>query len=262
MIYISTKKHARFLLLFFAFILVLSVGYFLLQAAPFNYAVSMVSQSIGLKPIYSVETEEKTIAISFDATWGAEHTEDILDILDKYEINTTFFLVNIWIEDNPAIAKEIADRGHEIGLHSVSHPKFTTLTTEEMKTELNDNAAKILEVTGQKATLFRPPYGDYNDTVIQVCQQLDYIPIQWSVDSMDWKGLSSGEIIQRVLNQIDNGKIVLFHNNGENTAAALETILPKLKEEGYTIVPIGELILKDDYYVDYNGRQRRNQTET
>ncbi len=111
-------------------------------------------------------------------------------------------------------------------------------------------------MTGETATLFRPPYGDYNDTVIQVCEEMGYIPIQWSVDSMDWKGLSAGEINQRVLNQVDNGAIVLFHNNGENTAEALKTILPQLKSKGYAILPIGEMVLRDNYYVDYNGRQR------
>ena len=191
MIVISVKKCTRFLLLFFGFLLVLTGGYFLLQTTVLNHAVSMVSQTIGLKPIYSVETEKKEISISFDATWGTEYTETILDLLDQYEIKATFFLVNIWIEDNPAMAREIVERGHEIGLHSVSHPKFTTLSTEEMREELSGNAKKILDVTGFTATLFRAPYGDYNDSVIQTCQEMGYIPIQWSVDALDTKGIKN-----------------------------------------------------------------------
>ncbi len=195
MIVISVKKHTRFLLLFFAFLVALAGSYFLLQTTVLNHAVSMVSQTIGLKPIYSVETEKKEISISFDATWGTEYTETILDLLDQYEIKATFFLVNIWIEDNPAMAQEIVERGHEIGLHSVSHPKFTTLSTEEMREELSGNAKKILDVTGYTATLFRAPYGDYNDNVIQTCQEMGYTPIQWSVDALDTKGIKSKGVI-------------------------------------------------------------------
>ncbi len=127
------KKHRRFLLLFIGFAAFFVGGYLLLQAAPFNYAVSVISQTIGLKPVYSVETAQKEIAISFDATWGAEHTEEILALLDQYEIKTTFFLVNIWIENNPEMAKTIVAHGHEIGLHSVSHPEFSTLNVEQMR---------------------------------------------------------------------------------------------------------------------------------
>lgn len=185
MMILSIKKHGRFLLVFCSILLVLLGGYCLLQISPLNHAVSIVSQSISLKPIYAVDTEEKKIAISFDATWGTEHTVAILDILDKYKIKSTFFLVNIWLEDNPAMAREISNRGHEIGLHSVSHPKFTTLSTDDMRKELSGNAAKIKEVTGQNAVLFRPPYGDYNNSVIQTCQDLGYTPIQWTVELLD-----------------------------------------------------------------------------
>lgn len=222
-----------------------------------NYLISMVAKTIKLVPIYSVDTPEKKIAISFDATWGAEHTPAILDTLDKYNIKTTFFLVNIWLKKYPEVAKEISERGHELGLHSTTHPHFSSLSEGQIEGELKSNFQMIESITGQKPQLFRPPYGDYSNKVIKNVDRLGFKTIQWSVDSLDWRDLTAAQIQERVLRQIDPGDIVLFHNNGKHTAAALEPIITELQSKGYEIVPISELLLKGDYYIDYNGMQRQ-----
>lgn len=209
-----------------------------------------------LRPIYSVTTEEKKIAISFDACWGAEYTDDILAKLKEYNIKTTFFLVNIWLKEYPEAAKAIAEAGHEIGLHSTTHPHFTKLSTAEMSKELKDNHEMIAEITGYQPKVFRPPFGDYNNQVVEVSNSLGYHVIQWDVDSLDWKGLSAREIYQQVTDKVKPGSIVLFHNNGKNTAEALTPIIQTLTEQGYEIVPISELLLPGEYYVDHQGAQR------
>lgn len=209
-----------------------------------------------LRPIYAVDTQEKKVAISFDACWGAEYTRPILDILKKYNVKTTFFLVNIWIEDYPELVKTIVAEGHEIGLHSATHPDFAKLSEAQMVRELQDNYDAIVRVSGFKPILFRPPFGSYNNTVIQVCQGMGLHVIQWDVDSLDWKDLSAAEIHQRVVKQVKPGSIVLFHNNGKHTAAALPGIIETLQREGYEIVPISQLIYLENYYVDHNGIQR------
>lgn len=206
----------------------------------------------GEKPIYSVKTEEKIIAISFDASWGAEHTKDILATLAENEVKTTFFLVDLWIKEYPEMVKAIHEAGHEIGLHSATHPHFTELTKEQMKKELIQNQTSIQNITKYKATLFRPPFGDYNNEVLSTASDLGLTTVQWSVDSLDWKGLSSEEITNRVMKGAAPGAIVLLHNNGDHTAEALKKILPALKKEGYTILPIGEL-LPSNGYTDSNG---------
>ncbi len=211
----------------------------------------------GLKPVYAVEKDEKVLAISFDASWGAEHTEDILAVLKKNEVKTTFFLVNLWIEEYPELVKEIAAAGHEIELHSATHPHLTELSAGEIKKEIESNAALVKKVTGKESTLFRPPYGDYNDEVIGTIASCGLTAVQWSVDSLDWQGLSAAEIEDRVLRRAAPGAIVLLHNNGENTAEALQTLLPRLKEKGYKIVPVGELLPKGETYVDVNGMMRK-----
>lgn len=164
------------------------------KALKAHYLLSEVSKTVRLLPIYKVDTDKKALAISFDASWGAEYTPEILDILDSHQVKTTFFLVNIWLEDYPEMAGEISNRGHEIGLHSATHPHFSKLSPKNMEEELNKNFALINELTGQSPALFRPPFGDYNNQVIRTSQGLNFQPIQWSIDSLDWKDLTAEEI--------------------------------------------------------------------
>ena len=221
-----------------------------------NYLVSKVTSNVRMVPIYSVDREDNVIAISFDATWGAEHTPAILDIMDKYKIKTTFFLVNIWLNEYPEMAKTIASKGHEIGLHSTTHPHFSGLSEAEIKKELLDNYQMIKDITGYDAKLFRPPFGDYNNTSLRTIDNLGFTAIQWSVDSLDWKELSASEIEERVLSRVKSGDIVLFHNNGTNTAEAVDHIIAALQSKGFKIVPVSQVLLKGNTYIDFNGVQK------
>lgn len=207
-------------------------------------------------PIYKVDTEEKKVAISFDAAWGADKTEGIMKVLKEYNCQATFFLVGFWVEDYPEIAKKIADNGFEIGTHSNTHPDMVKLDKKEMKLELTKSINTIKEVTGITPTLFRPPFGSYNDTLINTAKDLGLHTIQWSVDSLDWKGLHDSEIYNRIVSQVKNGSIILCHNNGEHTLEALPKILVKLINEGYEFVKIGDLIYKDNYTIDNTGTQK------
>ncbi|MBR4429603.1 MAG: polysaccharide deacetylase family protein, partial [Clostridia bacterium] len=117
-------------------------------------------------PIYAVDRGDRKIAISFDAAWGGDKTEKILDILDEYGVKTTFFMVDIWTRRFPELAKEIVARGHEIGNHSATHPKMSTLSRDQIRQELTVVADHLQALTGARPTLFRPPYGDYNNDVV------------------------------------------------------------------------------------------------
>ncbi len=206
-------------------------------------------------PIYSVETEEKKVAISFDCAWGVDHTDALLDIMAKNGVRCTFFAVQFWVERYPEYAEKIVSAGHELGTHSRSHPYMSKLAKAQIQDELTTSKEAIERLTGQKVTLFRPPYGDYNDTLIDTCKEMGLYPIQWDVDSLDWKNLSGTEIAMRVINGAKNGSIILCHNNGLHTAEALPMIFSTLQNKGYEFVPIGELIHKDNYSIDHNGRQ-------
>lgn len=252
-IVLSRRKVAKAAIAFV--MLMLPVGFFDLSMTQLTGAVSAAVNKVN--PIYFVYTEEAKISISFDATWGAEHTEAILDTLAKHDVKATFFLTNIWLKEYPEMARKIAEQGHEIAMHSVSHPHMNDLSNDQIKQELLDNQAMIKEVTGYDANLFRFPFGEYNNQSVGVVKALNFYPIQWSIDSLDWKEeLTEADIIKRVVEGLQNGAIILCHNNGEHTAEAVEAILTAAKEKQYQIVPIGQLIYTGAYEVDNQGGQR------
>lgn len=207
-------------------------------------------------PVYCVDTAEKKIAISFDAAWGADFTPDLLSILKKYDVKTTFFLVGFWVDKYPEMVKQIDSEGHEIGNHSSKHPHMSQLSKEQITAELKKTSDKIEAITNKKVTLFRPPFGDYNNRLIETSRELGLQVIQWDVDSLDYKDYGTDAIVKRVLSKVKNGSIVLFHNNATYTKDALPIILENLQKEGYKIVPVSELIYKDNYYIDHTGMQK------
>ena len=206
-------------------------------------------------PIYCVQRDQKLLSISFDAAWGNEDTQQLIDILGQYQVKATFFVVGDWVEKYPESVKALADAGHEIMNHSNTHAHYPQLSVDEIIADLNACNDKIEEVTGVRPTLVRLPYGDYDDKSISAVRSIDMEPIQWDVDSLDWKDISAGEITQRVTSKVQPGSIVLFHNAALHTPEALPSILQTLLQEGYTFVPISQLILCDPYTIDHTGRQ-------
>lgn len=213
-------------------------------------------------PIYGVETSENKVSISFDAAWGADKTESIMDICDEYGIKATFFLVGFWIEKYPDMVKTIYNRGFEIGIHSNSHPDMTSLSRQEMYDELSTNINQVEELLGMRPKLFRPPYGYYNNTLIEVCNELGLSCIEWSVDSLDWKGLSASEIAGRIISKVEKGSIILCHNNSDNILPALKLTFEYFLEKKIETVPIGDLIYYDNFIINNNGIQIQNKGET
>lgn len=209
-------------------------------------------------PIYYVDTKDKKVAISFDCAWGNEHTKPILDILDQYNVKTTFFMVRFWAEKFPEDVLEIHNRGHEIGNHSSTHPNMTKLSIEDITKELKDTEDVIVNIIDKKPTLFRPPFGAYNNMVIETCETDGYHVIQWNVDSLDWKDITAEQIVDRVTRNAVPGSIILFHNNAEHVEEYLPSILSRLQSDGYEVVPIGQLIIKENYHIDHAGKQVAN----
>lgn len=205
-------------------------------------------------PIYCVDRTDGYVSISFDAAWGADKTRQIMDICDSYNVKATFFLVGFWIEKYPQMVQEIHSRGFEIGTHTQTHPQMSKLSVEKCNAELTESCKKIYQLTGVMPTLFRPPFGDYNNQVIEVAQSLSLYTIQWSVDSLDWKGLSAKQIAERV-QKAKSGDIILCHNNSDHIVEALPLIFESLKLKNLQFCPIGELIFKENYHIDSTGKQ-------
>ena len=172
-------------------------------------SIATIANINRLVPIYNVEKAEKVVALSFDAAWGADFTDDLLEILARHEVKATFFLVGFWVERYPDVAKSISDAGHEIGNHSSTHPHMPTLSVEQITFEISRTHDLIKEATGQQPRLFRPPFGEYSNRVIETLDSLNYLTIQWSVDSLDWQqNMTKDDIYRRVTSRIDRNSDV------------------------------------------------------
>jgi polysaccharide deacetylase family sporulation protein PdaB len=212
-------------------------------------------------PIYSVDTTEKKVALTFDAAWGADDTDTLLGILSENDIKATFFLCGYWVTKHPDYVKKIHEAGHDIGNHGNTHAHGAQLSKEQNKAEIQGAHDKVKSLLGIDINLFRPPFGEYNNTVIEAAEELNYYPIQWDIDSHDWMNKGVDYELDRVLNNknLQNGSIILFHNDAKYTPQCLAAIIKGLKDKGYGFVPLSELIYKDNYYMDHTGRQKVNQ---
>ena len=241
-------------LMIFAF-----AGLLILCAVTWAPKIISVSSTAGNRelPIYCVETEKPQISISFDAAWGNEDTQALLDILASHEVKATFFMTGGWVESYPDDVKKIYEAGHDLGNHSESHKYMSKLSDEEMTRELMTVHNKVKELTGYEMFLFRPPYGDYNNEVVTNARKNGYYPIQWNVDSLDWKDYGAADIGKKITENknLGNGSIILCHNGAKYTKDALDTVITTLQDKGYEFVPISQLIYKDNYHMNHEGRQ-------
>lgn len=224
----------------------------------FNSYAVFFNQSPRKLPVYYVKTDQKKLAISFDCAWGTDYTDSLLKTMREKNVKCTFFTVEFWAKKNSDYLKKINEEGHEIGTHSSTHPHMSKLSKQAIVKELESSCSVIEQIIGKRPQVFRPPYGEYNDCLIETATELNLYTVQWDVDSLDWKNLSAKEITSRVLKKVKNGSIVLFHNQGLHTWEALPNIIDALKEKGYSFVTVGELIYKDNYYIDTDGGQIRN----
>lgn len=243
--FVVTKKQLMtFVSIFLAIVIVAAVS-----------AVSFAGTSRKL-PIYCVETDKKRIAISFDAAWGNDDTQTLIDILKEYDVPATFFVVGAWVDKYPESVQALSNAGHQIQNHSNTHPYMTQLSKAQMTDEIETCNQKIKAITGVKPTLLRPPYGDYDNCVVETVEGCGMKAVQWSVDSLDWKDTATADsICSRVISKVENGSIILCHNDAEHTPEALPNILKCLKDKGYEFVFISDLIYKDNYEIKHDGTQ-------
>jgi polysaccharide deacetylase family sporulation protein PdaB len=230
----------------------------LLSIAGIN-AIGVFSASRQL-PIYSVDCSGNKAAITFDCAWGADDIPAILAALEKENVKATFFIVGQWAEKFPDKVRMIASGGHDIANHSYSHLRMGVLDRNHIKSEILKCGDKLQEITGNKMDLFRAPYGDYSNNLVETAKELGYFTIQRNVDSLDWRPeVTRKDILERINRKIKPGSIILFHNDTPHTAGILPEIITLLKNRGYDLIPVSRLILREDYLIDYEGRQRKKQ---
>lgn len=189
--------------------------------------------------------EEKLIALTFDDGPHPKETHQILDVLDKYNVKATFFVVGKHANWYSEPLKRAAKEGHEIGNHTFSHPDISNLSTDDIKGEIKECEDTLIKLTGIKPTLFRPPYGSYSrDKLAEIAKESGYKIILWTtIDAKDWKNPPSSQISDTIVNKVQNGDIILLHDYGtKNTVEALDRIIPTMMKKGYKFVTVSELI--------------------
>lgn len=211
------------------------------------------------QPIFRVDREDKSISLTFDINWAeTDYLYSILEVLDKYNVKGTFFIMGGWVNYTPENKEKllkIHEGGHEVGNHSYIHPIFTKIGEDRIKEELYKTDKIIEETIGIKPELFRFPSGEYNRQAFKSVSELGYKCIQWDADSIDWKELGGDVEYERVMKKVKPGSILLFHNNAKYTPDNLDRIINKLQLDGYNFIPIGELIYNENYYINEEGEQ-------
>lgn len=190
---------------------------------------------------------------------GADDIPDIIDTLEYNNVTATFFTVGTWVQKYPNAVKSLAEAGHDIENHSNSHAHVNQLSYEANCEDMDMCNQKIQALTGKEVTLYRGPYGEYNNTVIQAAESKKMKVIQWDVDTLDYMGKTPEEMCKRIEEKIRNGSIILMHNDTDYTSQGLQQIIDKIQELGYEIVPVSELIYQEGYTINHEGRQILNE---
>lgn len=197
-----------------------------------------------LQAIYKVKTEKKVAALTFDISWGTKVPGPVMDTLKKYNVKSTFFLSGPWAKQYPEFPRRLVKEGHEIASHGDRHIDLDKESRDTVRGEIQAAHQSIKEVTGVDPKLIRTPNGAWNDMVLGVADQLGYKVIQWSDDSLDWKKPGVDAIVQRVLDKVHPGAIILMHASDTclQTPEALPRVLEGLKARGYELVTVSKLL--------------------
>lgn len=237
------------------FVSILTVGVLIAIANMSTAQILPTSSGERALPIYNVKTEENKVALTMNCAWSADDIDRILETLEKNEVKITFFIVGEWAEKYPEAVKKIYEAGHEIGTHSNTHPHVEQLSAEKNLEEIKLGIEKLQKITGEQTRLYRTPYGEYNDIVINTARENGYYTIQWNIDTLDYKGLTGDEMWGRIKEKLQKGSIILTHNGTEHTADSLDMLLKNIKTNGYQVTTVSDLIYKDNYIIDNNGTQ-------
>jgi len=208
-------------------------------------AIVGVSAAKRVLPIYSVQRDDRVVSLTFDAAWGNEDTQTLIDILGKYNVHATFFVVGENVERYPDVVGRVIADGHELGNHTFSHANLSKLSYRKECEEIMSAENAVFEENEYRTRLLRPPGGLYNDSIFRIADRLDYTVILWTIDTRDWAHNKVENITKEVLGKAKSGDIILFHDyiaKKSPTPESLEKIIPELKRRGFSFVTVSELL--------------------
>lgn len=207
-------------------------------------------------PVYSVASDEPEIALTFDCAWENSDTTELLALLSEYNVKATFFTTGDWCRRYPEDVKRIFSAGHAVENHSDQHPHVASIDAQKLEADTRACSETIASLTGIAPRYYRAPYGEYSDAMLAVVEDtVGLQTIQWDVDSRDWQKRSAEEMASSVIGSVQNGSILLFHNDTPNTPQALRSIIPVLQEKGYVFVLLPDLVAPAGTPIDHTGRQ-------
>lgn len=217
--------------------------------------------SKGLRPVCSVDNGKRQAALTFDVSGKGGETEGLLQImaiLEENQVDAAFFVSGRWAGKNPEYMGLLAEKGHDIGSMGQKGTGMENLTMEQRQEEIRQAHEQIKGLTGRDADLFRPAWGDYDDSLVTTVCAMGYYPIRWDVDSEDWKDYGAEAVGRQVLEngELKDGSIIRFHCGSKYTAEALEKVIAGLRGMGYELVPLSRMVVKERYGLDEQGRQK------
>jgi peptidoglycan-N-acetylglucosamine deacetylase len=189
------------------------------------------------KPLYYIEDADKAIALTIDDGPSPVYTPQVLDLLAQYQVTATFSMIGIHVASYPQLARSVAEAGHRIANHTWTHANLPPLGAPAVHNQLAQATGAITDATGVQPGLFRAPYGAWSPAVIAECEQMQMIPLDWSVDPRDWARPGVSSIVNNIMQYTRPGSIILEHDGGgdrSETVAALRIVLPRLLDEGFT----------------------------
>lgn len=188
-----------------------------------------------------IDPNKPMLALTFDDGPQPESLI-VLEALDRYGAKGTFFVLGKNIAGNEDVLRKIAESGHQVAVHSWSHPNLNDISESVVRSQMTRTLDKVEEVTGIRATMMRPPYGATNRVSRRPLTELGLPVILWSVDSLDWKTRSTGATVDSILSKASNGAIILCHDVWDSTGRAMEQVIPQLIEKGYQLVTVAEMM--------------------
>jgi peptidoglycan/xylan/chitin deacetylase (PgdA/CDA1 family) len=192
----------------------------------------------------------KQLALTYDDGPNDPHTLRLLEVLAKYDVRATFFLIGRYVRQRPEIAREVVKAGHVVGNHTFTHPLLTLKNVAEVRQELSDCRSALQDAIGEHSNLFRPPFGGRRPAVLRVARELGLEPVMWNVTGYDWNAPPSAVIERKVSRQIRGGDVILLHDGGHKqmgadrsqTVAATDHLISRYKSEGYEFVTIPQML--------------------
>jgi len=238
----SARKIKKYF--FLAIALVFAIG--VIYTERDNISVFAPQQPVA---IYNVPTDRNVVALTFDISWGDKRLEPILQVLKEKDIKSaTFFVSSLWSQQHPELVKKIQEAGYEIGSHGHKHDNYSTLTDDEIRSQITTAHSILSDVTGTSPNLIRLPNGDFDKRVLKIASELQYQVIQWDTDSMDWLSIGTEKIADRVISRAHPGDIILMHasDSAKQTHLALPIIIDQLRDKGYSFLSVSELLTQTE----------------